>query len=426
MTTAPPSTSTDAAPERSELRQHFPLLLASSLSFGFGLAGMSVFLLGIFAGPVTAELGWSLGFFQLAAPMILPAMIFIGPLVGSLADRYGSRRIAVPSLILFGLAMASLGFVTSSGWTWIVAWLVIGATGCGTAGMAWAPAITSRFNRQRGIALAIMLSGSSIVAIAGPSLVRLLIDTLGWRLAYVALGAVPIFVAAPLVAFLARAERPVAQTAESVTSLSGHTVGEALRDRSFWVLALALAAGTLAMGGQTANLVPILISVDYTPAAAAGLAGVLGGALIVGSIATGFLLDRFPAQVVAACVMALPIFSLPLLMFGGPTFAIAGIAILGFSASAEFNLAAYICSRLFGNRAFGRIYALTIIAPSVASSFGGPLLGTIYDRTGSFASALLPVTCFILLGSALLLTLRIPRAERVQERLDRECSSLPG
>lgn len=409
MTSAHPTTPLfEVSRVRSEVLEHFPLLLAGAVSVGFGLAGMTILLLGVFAGPVTQELGWPLAFFQMAGPLILPPMMLAGPIVGSLADRYGSRNVAIPSLVLFGLALASLGLVSSAKWTWIAGWLAIGLTGCGTCGLAWAPAITARFDRQRGLALAIVLSGSSIVAIAGPSLAQLVIDGVGWRLAYAALGAVPIFFAAPLVALLTRGRGPEARASQDTVDVTGATLAEAIRDARFWLVAGALGLVLLAVGGVIANLVPILISRGHAPAAAAGLAGILGLALIIGNLVTGVLVDRFPPQIVSAVVMALPALSMPLLMLGTVPAATVGIALLGVAAGAEFNLVAYLCGRIFGKRQFGRIYALMIILPSLGSSLGGPLLGYVHDRNGAFDPALWPITLGILAGAGLLLLVRIP------------------
>ncbi len=399
-----------AAPVRSELLALWPLLVAGAASVGLGMAGMTVLLLGVFAGPVTQELGWPLAFFQMAGPLLLPPMMLFGPVIGTLVDRHGARRVAVPSLVLFGLALASLGLVTEARWTWIAGWLAIGLTGCGTCGLAWAPVVTARFQRQRGLALAIVLSGSSIVAIVGPALAQLAIDSFGWRLAYAALGAVPLCVAAPLVALLApRQTRGAARTHEALEE-SGATLAEALRDHRFWLVGGALALVLLAVGGMIANLVPILIGRGHAPAAAAGMAGILGFALIAGPLATGALVDRFAPQVIVALVMALPALSLPLIMAGATPATLLGIALMGLAVGAEFNLTAYLCGRIFGKRHFGRIYALMIILPSLATSFGGPLLGFVHDRQGSFDPALGPITVSILAGAALLLLVRVPPA----------------
>lgn len=412
MAALDPTTPATTPAQRSEILQNLPLLAAAAISVGFGMAGMVVLSLGVFAGPVTAELGWSLGFFQLAAPLLLPPMMAFGPVVGTLADRYGSHRVAVPSLVLFGLALAGLGLVTPAHWTWIVGWLLVGLTGCGTSGLAWAPAITARFDRQRGLALAIMLTGPSVVAVAVPSLGSGLIEAYGWRWAYVGLGAIPMLIAAPLVAVLTlgetRRRRAAAVAAEAPVEESGATLAEALRDHRFWLISGALGVIMLAVGGLIANMVPIMIGKGHTLAQAAGMASVLGLALIFGSLVTGFLVDRFRPQVVVAAVMALPVLSMPLLLAGPAPAAMTGIALMGVAAGAEFNLVAYLCGRVFGRRQFGRIYALMIIPVSLASSLGGPLLGFVHDWKGAFDPALIPVTVAIVSGAVALLFLRIP------------------
>jgi hypothetical protein len=86
------------------------------------------------------------------------------------------------------------------------------------------------------------------------------------------------------------------------------------------------------------------------------------------------------------------------------------IALGGLAAGAEVDLLAYLVSRYYGLRHFGRIYAAVYVAFALGPGILVPLFGRLRDVSGSYAAGLAAVAAGIGLCGALLLTLgRYPR-----------------
>ncbi|NJO12366.1 MAG: MFS transporter [Gammaproteobacteria bacterium] len=89
----------------------------------------------------------------------------------------------------------------SGGHLWVLyfAYAVMAILGAGTTPITWTRAIAAGFDRQRGIALGLTLTGTGICAMLSPIYAVWLVEHFGWRGAYVGLGLLPLLLAGPLV-----------------------------------------------------------------------------------------------------------------------------------------------------------------------------------------------------------------------------------
>jgi predicted MFS family arabinose efflux permease len=148
--------------------------------------------------------------------------------------------------------------------------------------------------------------------------------------------------------------------------------------------------------------------------AAARVAGVIGVAVIVGRIATGYLLDRFWAPGVAFVVLGLPAVSCAVLASGagGVQGSVIAAVIVGLAAGAEFDVMSYLVSRYFGSNRYGVIYANLYAAFKIAAGIAAPLYGRAFDVAGTYTVVLYGGAAAMLLGAGLLLLLGpYPRLE---------------
>ena len=108
--------------------------------------------------------------------------------------------------------------------------------GAGTIPVTWTRAITNNFFRQRGLALGLTLAGTGICAALVPQYTTWFVQQQGWRAAYLAIAALPLLVALPLVYFgfhpQTSAEHANAATRQALNA--GLTLGQAARTRAFW------------------------------------------------------------------------------------------------------------------------------------------------------------------------------------------------
>ncbi|MBU6378657.1 MAG: MFS transporter [Gammaproteobacteria bacterium] len=406
----------------SELRQHRNVLIAACAGVGFSIAAIPPFVLSVFAGPMTRELGWTLQQYQTAGLFIPVGVLIAAPLGGWLLDRYGARRVAMGGLAAFAASVAGFSLVTRDPWTFYAAMLILTLAAAGVLPTTWTRIVNGVFDRQRGIALGIALSGSGVFATFGPTLAQTVIDSSGWRVAWLVLAALPLLIALPLVTAFVRLPgelpktaaneaaqakptgEPVATSSTTDTALTPRAI---TRSRRFWTMILSYGLVSLSLGGFNANLVPILASEGLPMADAARVAGTLGLSLIVGRLVAGALIDRFPSPRVAAGAFSLPMLGAILLMGDSPSTAmlIACVALMGFAAGAEYDILAFMTARFFGLQHYGKIYAAMLMPISVATSGGAVLFGRIRDTTGSFEAAWPVALVLCGLGAALQLTL---------------------
>ena len=399
-----------------ELWRHRGILAAATTGMGLSIATMPPFVLGVFAGPMTRELGWTLQVFQTANLFTSLGILAAAPLGGLLLDRFGVRRVALTGIITYGVALAAFSQVSASAWTFYAIMLLVTLLSGGTLSITWTRLINANFVSRRGTALGIALSGSGLAATFLPALSYTLIVKLGWRSAWIALASLPLLIAWPMVWRFVAGKDAGKDTGKTATSteqirgavpLAGVNVRTALRMRQVWVLAGSLALMSFCLGGWTANLVPILMTKGLDAGAAAKLAGVLGLSLIFGRIGSGMLLDRFRAPAIAVLVFMLPAVGFNLLRIEQPTLLALGfaVALCGVAAGAEYDFLGYLVGRYFGLAHYGKIFGLIILPITVATSSGAVVVGRILDQHGSFMAALPALTILVTIGALLPLAL---------------------
>ncbi len=372
-----------------------------------GVAAIPFYTLGVFAGPITAATGWSMQQYQTAFTFII-AGTFFSPVLGHLCDKFGARPVALVSTVAFAISLASLGAAANAGlYAFYAAWAVMAIVGQGTGPVIWTHVIGHSFTKNRGLAFGIVLAGSGVFATFGPMLATIMIDRWGVGAAYGFLGAMVMLVSFPLIAvFLKSGGQPTAGAAADRIDpeLEGSTLSVAIKSYRFYLIAIAFFVIAFGVAGLISNMIPLLEAGGISAQEGSRLIGLIGVSVIAGRLIMGALLDRFWAPAVAALALACPAIACLLLM-GDLTMLKAGIAILliGFAAGAEFDIVAFLTTRYFGLKAYGKIYGLLYIALFVGAAFAPPVFGWVLDAQGSYRSALLlcsiaiPIVAFSLL-----------------------------
>jgi predicted MFS family arabinose efflux permease len=362
----------------------------------------------LFLNPLHAAFGWKReaisGTFALAA--ITVAVVSLG--IGVLLDRFSPRRIILPSIIIFALALASLSRLGPSIRRFYLTYFVLGLVANGTAQFAYTRTILTWFNRRRGIALALLLTGSGVGSILIPPLTQWVIDHHGWRDAYLMLGGIALL-GLPLTALLVR-NRPVPQRVDE-SQMSGATVASALRTAPFWILAFIIMLSAFGENGLVTNLAAMLTEHGVSIQTAALALSVRGGAGILGRLFTGFLIDRLPAQRIQTGILLISSAGTLILAFSGTSaMALVGAALLGIGLGSEADVAPYLLARYFGRKHFSVLYGLTWTAYAIGGATGPMVVGHFYDRAGAYQPrCIVGLACTTLLAAAISLFLRSDR-----------------
>lgn len=401
----------------SEFRQGWRVLVASLLGLACGASPLPYNVLPLVMGPIHAEYGWD--FTAISAGVTIFGLIAapLAPVFGKMADRYGVRRIAILSLAAFIVVFASFWFVPGTLIGWWSFWAALGLIGIGSTAVTWSRAISLWFAKSRGLALGIMLVGTSLAAVVVPQVATRAIAAGGWRLAFPVMALFPLLIALPVALAWFREPEPHERPAGVVDAsgrLRGMTLGEAVRGRRFWTLIASISIIALAYGGAHIHMAQIVALHGFAPATAAGVLGVVALGILTGRVLIGLLFDRFWAPAIAFPALLLPAIACVLLMGTSATLPVvmAGAFLLGFAAGAESDVIAYLAARYFGVANYGAIFGALYIPFGLGSSISPILYGLVRDRTGSYDPMLTAAAFMFAIGGALLLTLgRYPALE---------------
>ncbi|WIW89413.1 MFS transporter [Sphingobium sp. V4] len=385
-----------------EWRTGWLLVLVAMIAYAS--ATVYSFSLGLFISPLQEEFGWSRA--SISGGMLLSAVLtaIAAPFVGRLIDVFGSRRIAIPGITIYCVALALLATVSSWIFHWWALWLVIA---CGTAftkPTVWVAAVSKSFISQRGIALALTMTGGGLAASITPIVTAMLIEGIGWRGAYVALGVGLAILNLPLLFLFFDKKASSASRTNAAGGLAGMEARQAIMSRRYLQLAVIAFLMTAAMTGTQVHFVPLLGSLGMRQVDAAAAAGMIGLGSIIGRLGTGFLLDRFHGPQVGFIAFLVPVgASLILLLHEGnlSLTATASAFVYGVALGAELDILAYLTGRYFGLKNYGTLFGGLIALVALAAGIGPTLAGLLFDLSGTYVE-FLSLTIFMFVGSALL------------------------
>lgn len=399
-----------ASARRGEFATGWKLLLACVAGVAFGSVGIAVYSIGAFVDPLGAEFGWTRT--QVTAALLFSSGLggLAAPFVGALVERFGARPVALAGLI--GVSVAFLFASRSSGSLplFYLAFAIVATLGSGSGPISWTQAIAAHFDRHRGLALAIALSGTGLIAILAPPYVTWLIGTFGWRTAFVGVAMLPLLIALPLAWRFFTPPGEPGLAASTPTAAPGLTTAQAVRTYRFWVLLGSVLAMYLGIAGIIPNLIPALTDKGFPRSSAALAASAFGFSVIFGRVTVGWLIDRFWAPGVAAAVLT-PATIGCLILMGEPTMMLATAAamLLGVAAGAELDLLSFLTARYFGLRSYGKTYGLLYAGVALAGGIGPFAFAALAGRVGSYDLSFgVAATLFAIGGPAVLTLGRYP------------------
>lgn len=344
-------------------------------------AAMSLVLL-----PMTKEFGWSRTEFSFATTCIF----FFGSIslwpIGRMADRIGVRPVLLLGTTVVGLVTLIMSMQTKSLTMLYVLYALLGIFG--STGVVYMKIIAATFTKNRGKAMAILGAESMAATAVIPLLANGLMLGFGWRNMYLAFGAI-ILVLVPVLYFTLEEPSHIGRSPNKPPiALEGMTIGQALRDRVFWITIIGVMAGMVVLTGMVPHMIPALIGKGFTQtqAVATSSMGMLAG--LVGNLAGGYLADRYQTAKVAAPFAVISALGAFLLLkatstYGGWPMLVAATGMGWFCFGAYRPLGTYFQTKFFGLRSFNEIAAVQFTIVNPVSAFAAPLIGNIFDRTHS-------------------------------------------
>jgi MFS family permease len=297
----------------------FVVSAAFAVTFvGFGCA----YTFSAFVESLQRDFGASRGSVSLVFSLAGFLYFGLGIVSGPLADRFGSRRLAVAGMILTGLGLAAASAARSLPEVYAAYGLGVGL-GVGCAYVPAIGAVQRWFVRRRGFASGLAVSGIGVGTLVMPPLASLFIETLGWRGAYLALGVLAAVLGGGLALLIENDPRgrglgpdgDPPQSGAQQARPQGASVSDAIRSRRFICLYAACLICSFGVFVPFVHLVPYAGDHGVAPSSAVLLLGVIGIGSTAGRFLLGGLADRIGRQL-----------SL-LLMFAGMALALAVWAI---------------------------------------------------------------------------------------------------
>ena len=380
-----------------EFKYGWKVVVASAVGIALGMSPLPFYTIGVFQISYTAEFGWSRGMVLLGLTVFTLCAVPLAPTIGNLADRFGVRRVVLLAIPGLSIGLMAMALNNGSYPLYLTLWGLLAILGIGTLPITFTRAVNRWFHDCRGLALGCALIGTGLAGWAAIKLVGWLIPLVGWRWAYVCLGAVPMLIAFPIVYFFffdvdnERVQDKVAalkrERSTPVTLMPGGlTLSEAFRDWRLWLLIYAFLPISFVIAGPIPGIVDIMMSKEFTRAEAITLGSIVPFAVFFGRLIGGYLIDKIWAPLVSMVILSLPMVFCFLLRLDDPgfyTIALANIS-LGFAAGVEYDLLAFLVSRYFGLKAYSSIYGVIYVVFALGAGFAPGLYGFSADRFGDY------------------------------------------
>ena len=404
-----------------------------SLSFYYGwvivaIAGLAHFssapgqtyVSSIFLEPMIEDLNWSRTLFSgmYTAGSLTAALFMI--LVGKALDRIGSRKMLVVLCVLMGFACIWMSGVNTE-WQLLIGFAALRTIGQGSFGLVSSTMISIWFIRIRGRATAVASFGGAASMAIFPVIVHFLITQFDWRVTWVILGvSVWCILLIPSALLVRRSPESVGLLPDgavedrgikgsdlalsgnvAVDKELGYTLGEALKTRALWMLALSSLAVPLVMTGLMFHHVSILGAQGISSQMAAATLGLFGPLMLIFSVISGLLADRFPGRYLLALGQAILVIAMAwVFVISSSWQAIVYVVISAAAVGLVNTTGTVIWANYFGRAHLGSIRGFATTVMVAFSALGALPFGFIYDWTGSYDMALwilmaLPVAALI-------------------------------
>lgn len=439
-----PETTLTPAPVRRRIHPAWGVAAVAFLAL-VGAAGFRA-APGVLMVPLQNEFGWSTTVLSAAVSINLVLFGLTAPFAAALMERFGIRAVTAAALVLIG-AGSALTVLVNQSWQILLTWGLLIGLGTGSMALVFAATIANTwFVKRRGLVIGILTAGSAAGQLVFLPFIAALAQDPGWRQASLLIAAGALAVVPLVLKFLKNSPAdvgvlPYGAEAPAAGAAAGEAAGEALagaaspgavpvaaeprrnaavralqvlrrasRVRTFW----ALVAGFAICGATTNGL----IGTHFIPSAhdhgmpettAAGLLAVVGLFDIIGTIASGWLTDRFNPRILLAVYYqfrGIGLLVLPLLLSSTvhPSM-IVFVVIYGLDWVATVPPTAAICRQVFGadgSVVFGWVFA----AHQLGAAAAALAAGAIRDATGQYTYAWFAAAAMCTIAAVISATIR--------------------
>ena len=367
----------------------FVVSAAFAVTFvGFGCA----YTFSAFVEPLQRDFGASRGSVSLVFSLAGFLYFGLGIVSGPLADRFGSRRLAVAGMILTGVGLMAASAARDLAEVYAAYGLGVGL-GVGCAYVPAIGAVQRWFVRRRGFASGLAVSGIGVGTLVMPPLASFLIDTIGWRGAYLTLGALAAAVGGGLALLIENEPRDRGLGTDGDPPRSGAhpsrpegaSVREAIRSRRFISLYAACLICSFGVFVPFVHLVPYARDHGAAASSAVLLLGVIGVGSTVGRFFLGGLADRMGRELSLLLMFAGMAFALAVWVISADIWSLAAFAfVYGIFYGGWVAVLPAVVMDYFGGRNVSGIIGILYTSVAFGTLIGPSAAGFAFDLSHSY------------------------------------------
>jgi MFS family permease len=352
---------------------------------------------GAFILSMTEEPGWSTAAVSFAAAVGLVVFGLSGPLSGWLMGRIGVRNVVIASLVTTSVALLATSLVREI-WQLTLLFGLLSGLGTGLVASVLGPTVATRwFVKDRGLVTGLLGASTSTGQLIFFPLLTALAVTAGWRVGAVLLAGLCALLIVPVLLWIRNdpadvGERPYGAPDGEIAHVpppEPRIMRRAIRTADFWFL-----AGTFFVCGATSNglvgqhFIPHAVDHGFTAVAASTALAVMGFFNFVGTIASGWLTDRWDPRKLLLIYYSFRGVSLLFLPFIHDTMTIGAFAILfGLDYIATVPPTVALVADRFGQRNVGLVYGWVFAAHMIGAAIAAWVAGVVRDSVGDYAAA---------------------------------------
>ncbi len=352
---------------------------------------------GVFIIPVTEELGIDRASFVVYMTILSLTTVVVTSFMGKVMAKRNIKMIMFVSAIIACIGFFGFSRATSAIHFYIFAVLLGIAFGCLTT-MPISILLNNWFGGKiRGTAMGIAFMGSGFGGMIMTPLLNAIITNYGWRYGYLSLLGIFLIILIPcILLFIVKTpeEKGLQRLGETKdeSNITGEKQGmsfkEAKKTPMLWMMLISVVLVIFGSSSILANAVPFYIESGFSAAAAANLAGLALGALMIGKPTVGFICDRLGIRfgaISSALVFSigfLVLFFVPQI----PSLVYVYILCYLYAGAAITVCPPLMINGLFGEKDYGMIVGLVTMFTSIGGAFGGTIAAWVFDKTGSYTS----------------------------------------
>ncbi len=393
----------------------FTLFFTHGIRFSFG----------VFYVAMLQEYGWGRGETAGAFSLGMVVHALFAMVSGALIDRFGPRTLFPLGATFLAIGLAACSRIGAI-WHLYLFFGVVMIIGINT--MAYAPQmslIARWFIKRRGLASGLVMAGMGVGVMVMAPVIQVMIDTVGWRPAFLILAGLVLCILVPMTAlFQRRSPEDVGQFPDGIVPDSGGievpqpeellkdteshhlseqwTLRSSINTKAFWWMGLVNISS-----GFTTNMLVVhqaahVVDAGYSPSFAALLLGLVGLFRSAGGVLCGFISDRIGREIGYTFGGSVTFVGILFLLLvrdtTSPWMLYAFVVFFGLGSGSSGPISATATADLFPGNSLGRILGTFIIGWGLGGALGPYLGGYFYDRIGSYTLPFLLVLVSVSLG----------------------------